>query len=82
MVGDPSKLRTEFDEVGVLENTISRDKIQNYIMRPDFQDEINKLIEKYKKNDVYAKLILDEIFLYVGCAQLRAWNSVGESPTV
>lgn len=71
MVGDPSKLRAEFDEVGVLENTISRDKIQNYIMRPDFQDEINKLIEKYKKNDVYAKLILDEIFLYVGISLIN-----------
>ena len=22
------------------------------------------------------------VFLYYGCAQLRAWNSVGESPTV
>ena len=21
-------------------------------------------------------------FLFMGCAQLRAWNSVGESPTV
>ena len=55
----------------MLENTISRDKIQNYIMRPDFQDEINKLIEKYKKNDVYAKLILDEIFLYVGISLIN-----------
>ena len=71
MVGDPSKLRNQFDEVGVLENIISRDKIQNYIRRPDFQEEINKLIENYKKNDVYAKVILDEIFLYIGIALIN-----------
>ena len=71
MVGDPSKLPNQFDEVGVLENIISRDKIQNYIRRPDFQEEINKLIENYKKNDVYAKVILDEIFLYIGIALIN-----------
>ncbi len=71
MTGDLSRLRDEFHEVGILENIISRDKIKNYIMRPDFQEEINKLIDKYETDDVYAKVILDEIYLHMGAALIN-----------
>jgi len=71
MVVDPAKLRDRFDEVGVLENIISRDKIKKYLMREDFQKEVDQLIQRYKENNVYSKLILDEIFLNLGLAMIN-----------
>lgn len=71
MVSDPAKLRSEFNEVGALENIIARDKIQRSITHQNFKEEVSKLIEKYKNNDVYSKMLLDEIFLTLGIAMIN-----------
>lgn len=71
MVSDPSKLRDEFDEVGVMENIISRDKMQRFISHDNFQEAVAQLIQKYKDNDTYSKMILDEIYLTIGMAMIN-----------
>lgn len=71
MVTDPAKLRNDFDEVGVMENTISKDKIQRFIAHDNFQEAVEQLIQKYKENDIYSKMILDEIYLTLGMAMIN-----------
>ena len=71
MVSDPAKLRNKFDEVGVMENIISRDKMQRFISHDNFQEAVDQLIQKYKNGDVYSKMILDEIYLTIGMAMIN-----------
>lgn len=71
MVSDPTKLRNAFNEIGVMENTISRDKIQHFIKHENFQEAVEQLILKYKENDTYSKMILDEVYLTLGMAMIN-----------
>lgn len=71
IVTDPTRLREQFDEVGVMENTIARDKIQRFISHNNFQEEVDQLIGKYEQDDVYSKMILDEIYLTLGMAMIN-----------
>lgn len=71
MVSDPTKLRNKFDEIGVMENIISRDKMQRSISHENFQEAVDQLIQKYKNGDIYSKMILDEIYLTIGMAMIN-----------
>ncbi len=71
MVSDQTKLREYFEEIGVLENTIARDKIQECISHGDFQEEVSRLIEQYREKDEKAMKILNEIFLSIGMALIN-----------
>ena len=62
MVTDPVHISNRYDEVGSLEQMLSISKIEQYLRSGNFDEEIVKLIHNYKsENDMYAKLILDEI---------------------
>lgn len=71
MVCDPTKLRTGFDEVGVMENIISRDKIQRFISHDNFPKAVEQLLQKYRDGDPYSKTILEEISLTIGMAMIN-----------
>lgn len=48
MVAEPMKLRDSFEEVGVLESTISKEKIEKFISHDNFRQEVELLVEKYQ----------------------------------
>lgn len=66
MVAEPTKLRNTFDEVGVLESIISKEKIEKFISHDNFQQEVELLVEKYRENDLYIRSVLDEISINIG----------------
>ena len=69
MVTDPLNMRKEYDEVGSLEEAISRSKVHKYLTSGNFDEEIGKLVQRYVNGgDMYAKLIVDEIALNFGMA--------------
>ena len=69
MITDPANIDQKYDEVGSLEEAISRGKINKYLDSGNFDKEIVKLIEQYKTDgSPYAKLIIDEVVLHFGMA--------------
>jgi len=69
MLTDPMNIQEKYGEIGSLEEMISRNKISKYLNAGNFDEEIVKLIERYKDGgDMYAKLIVDEIALHFGMA--------------
>lgn len=66
MVAEPMKLRDSFEEVGVLESIISKEKIEKFISHDNFQKEVELLVEKYRANDLYVRSVLDEISINIG----------------
>lgn len=66
MVAEPMKLRDSFEEVGVLESTISKEKIEKFISHDNFRQEVELLVEKYRANDLYVRSVLDEISINIG----------------
>lgn len=69
MITDPTHIDKQYDEIGSLEEALSRGKINNYLDSGKFDEEIVKLIEWYKNGgNTYAKLIIDEIALHFGMA--------------
>ena len=71
MVSDSRNLRDQFDEVGVLENTIARNKIEKSITHGNFQSEVDELMKKYRKFDPYSRALLDEVYLSLGTAMIN-----------
>ena len=69
MITDPANIDQKYDEVGSLEEAISRGKISKHLDSGHFDKEIVKLIEQYKNDgSPYAKLIIDEVALHFGMA--------------
>ncbi|MCL2843231.1 MAG: ROK family transcriptional regulator [Oscillospiraceae bacterium] len=69
MITDPTRIDKQYNEIGSLEEALSRGKINNYLDSGKFDEEIVKLIERYKNGgNTYAKLIIDEIALHFGMA--------------
>ena len=69
MITDPTNIDQECEEIGSLEEALSRGKIEKYLDAGRFDEEIVKLIELYKNDgSPYAKLIIDEITLNFGMA--------------
>jgi len=68
MVTDRTTIRDQFDEVGPLEEALSRNKIDKYLQGGNFDEEIVKLIQNYQIGELYAKAIVDEIALNFGIA--------------
>jgi len=69
MITDPSNIDNKYDEIGSLEEALSRSKIYKYLDAGNFDEEIVKLISRYKDGgDMYAKLIIDEVVLNFGMA--------------
>ena len=69
MITDPINIDNDYGEVGSLEEVLSRSKIEKYLNSGNFDEEIKKLIQRYKDGgDMYAKLIVDEIALNFGMA--------------
>ncbi|MCL2828693.1 MAG: ROK family protein [Oscillospiraceae bacterium] len=69
MITDPTNIDKKYDEVGSLEEALSRSKINKYLDSGNFDEEVIKLIERYKNGgNTYAKLIIDEIALHFGMA--------------
>jgi len=69
MITDPANIGQKYDEIGSLEEALSRGKIGKYLDSGHFDEEIVKLIELYKNDgSPYAKLIIDEITLNFGMA--------------
>ena len=69
MITDPMNIDNDYGEVGALEEVLSRSKIEKYLNAGNFDEEIKRLIERYKDGgDMYAKLIVDEIVLNFGMA--------------
>ena len=69
MITDPANIDQKYDEIGSLEEALSRGKISKYLDSGHFDKEIVKLIELYKNDgNPYAKLIVDEISLHFGMA--------------
>lgn len=66
MVAEPMKLRGSFEEVGVLESIISKEKIEKFISHDNFQQEVEKLVERYRADDLYVRSVLDEISVNIG----------------
>lgn len=71
MVAEPMKLRDSFEEVGVLESTISKEKIEKFISHDNFQQEVELLVEKYRANDLYVRSVLDEISINIGVTMIN-----------
>ena len=66
MVTDPINISNKYDEIGSLEQTLSISKIEQYLNSGNFNEEIIKLIRNYTEgDDIYARLIIDEITLNV-----------------
>jgi len=69
MITDPMNIDNKYGDVGSLEEVLSRSKIEKYLGAGNFDEEIKKLIQRYKDGgDMYAKLIVDEIALNFGMA--------------
>ncbi len=68
MLTDPLNMRSGFDEIGALEDTLSSQKINKCLQNGDFKEELVMLIKKYEEGEMYAKLVLDEIALHLGMA--------------
>jgi len=68
MVTDRSAVRNRFDEVGALEEALTRHKIDNYFQGGNFDEEIKSLIKNYQDGELYAKAVVDEIALNFGIA--------------
>jgi len=69
MITDPANVDKQYDEIGSLEEALSRGKINNYLESGKFDEEIVKLVERYQNDgNTYAKLIIDEIALHFGMA--------------
>ena len=66
MVAEPMKLRDSFEEVGVLESIISKEKIEKFISHDNFQQEVELLVERYRADDLYVRSVLDEISINIG----------------
>ena len=69
MITDPVNIDNNYGDVGSLEEVLSRSKIEKYLNSGNFDEEIIKLIQRYKDGgDMYAKLLVDEIALNFGMA--------------
>jgi len=69
MITDPSNIDKQYEEIGSLEEALSRGKINNYLESGTFDEEIVKLVERYQNDgNTYAKLVIDEIALHFGMA--------------
>ena len=72
MITDPAKIANKYDETGYLEESLSRSKINKYLHSDNFDEDLIKLIERYKNGDsANAKQIIDvidEIALHFGMA--------------
>ena len=67
MITDPLNINNKYDQVGSLEELLSLSKINRYLSSGNFDEEIKKLIQEYKNGeDMYAKLIIDEIVMNFG----------------
>ncbi|MCL2828656.1 MAG: ROK family protein [Oscillospiraceae bacterium] len=72
MITDPINIDNVYRDVGSLEETLSRSKIKKYLNAGNFDEEIKKLIQRYKDDgDMYAKLIIDEVVLNFGMALIN-----------
>jgi len=69
MITDPANIDKKYDEVGSLEEALSRSKLNKQLNSGNFDEEIIKLIKGYKNGgSTYAKLVIDEIALNFGMA--------------
>ena len=68
MVTDRTTIRDQFNEVGSLEEVLSRSKIDKFLQGGNFDDKIRKLIKNYQDGELYSKTIVDEIALNFGIA--------------
>ena len=69
MMTDPINIDNNYGDVGPLEEVLSGSKIEKYLNAGNFDEDILKLIQRYKDGgDMYAKLIVDEIALNFGMA--------------
>ena len=69
MITDPANIDNDYGEIGSLEEALSRSKIEKYLNGGNFDEEVKKLIQRYKDGgDMYAKLLVDEIALNFGMA--------------
>lgn len=69
MVTEPMDIHKTYDETGSLEEMISGSKINKYLSKGNFEEGIENLIKEYTDgDDMYAKLIADEIALNFGLA--------------
>ena len=66
MVTDRTTIRDQFNEIGTLEEALSRSKIDKYLQGGNFDEKIKKLIKNYQDGELYAKAIVDEIALNFG----------------
>jgi len=71
MISGTNGLRNKFEEIGVLENTIARDKIQKHISHGNFREEVDFLIKRYQQKEESALKILDEICLSIGVSLIN-----------
>ena len=69
MITDPANIDQKYEEIGSLEEALSRGKINKYLDSGNFDEEVVKLVKLYKNGgSPYAKLIIDEITLNFGMA--------------
>jgi len=69
MITDPVNIDNRYSDVGSLEEVLSGSKIEKYLNAGNFDEDIIKLISRYKTGgDMYAKLIMDEIAVNFGMA--------------
>ena len=69
MITDPANIDKKYDEVGSLEEALSRSKLNKQLNSEHFDEEIIRLIEGYQNGGhTYTKLIIDEIALHFGMA--------------
>jgi len=62
MITNPEKLGNKYEEIGYLEESLSRSKINKYLDSDNFDEDLIKLIERYKNGDsTNAKQIVDII---------------------
>ncbi|MCL2248809.1 MAG: ROK family transcriptional regulator [Oscillospiraceae bacterium] len=67
MLTDPVNISNKYDDTGSLELMLSISKINHYLKSGSFNEDIIKLIQNYKDGeDLYAKLMIDEIALNFG----------------
>lgn len=71
MISGTNDLRSKFEEIGVLENIIARDKIQKHISHGNFREEVDGLIKKYKQKEKGEQKLLDEICLSIGVSLIN-----------
>jgi len=62
MITDPKKIDNVYEETGYLEESLSKSKINRYLDSDNFNEDLIKLIERYKNGDsTNAKQIIDVI---------------------